>query len=151
MRTRYAKYEDLHRVLSYLKRQHEATDWGTIPFDVELVKRNLVGMIRTQDVFEVIIAEDKEKNIRGVLLACTDQYFWNKQRYASDLHFVASGGGAHVLNRFIRWAEERGCGSVIMAVATSDRRAEKLYERVGFQRVGGAMVRWLQEGKEQAA
>ena len=150
MRTKVAKYEDMPRVVKYLRKMHKTTGWDRLPFDEDTVKKNVVTMIRTQDIADVLIAEHKGE-IRGVLLAVTDTFFWNKAKYASDMHFVADGGGAALLPAFTRWADERNCSCLVMAVATDDERAERLYEKVGFKRVGGTMVFWFTAEQEKAA
>lgn len=150
MRTRLAKYSDLKAVVAYLKKMHETTDWEFVPFDEKLVRQNVVAMIRTQDIMDVIIAERKGR-ICGVVLVTLDTFFWAKKRYASSVHFVADGGGPALLGMYKRWADERDCSYIIEAVATHDAKAERFFLASGFKRKGGTMVCALEQVKEQAA
>ena len=107
-------------------------------------------MIRTQDIVDVLIAEE-DGQIKGVLLAQMDHFFWSKEPYASDVHFIATGGGPALLNKFKDWAARKRCKCIIMAVATDDPRAELFLKVSGFERRGGALVCWLDKPQEKAA
>ena len=150
MRTRAAKYADVSAVIKYLKGQHEATGWGMIPVNDKVLRTSVVSLIRTQDICDVLIAEEGGE-IRGILLVQMDNFFWAKTPYASDVHFIATGGGPALLNKFKDWAQRRKCNCIIMAVATTDARAEMFLEVSGFERRGGALVCWLEQPAQEKA
>ena len=151
MRTREAKYADVGPVFKYLKANHEATGWDIIPINDKTLRISIVSMIRTQEIADVLIAEE-DGEIRGVLLATMDNFFWAKEPYASDVHFIATGGGPALLNKFKDWAQRRKCKCIVMAIATMDSRAEMFLKVSGFERRGGALVCWLDKpAQEQAA
>ena len=151
MRTRVARYEDVHAVVRYLRQNHDNTGWGCLPINDKVLRESVVALIRTHDVADVLVAEDSEGVIRGVLLATLDRFFWCKKFYASSVHFVATGGGAALVNAFKHWAATRNCECIIEAVATDDARAEAFMEATGFERRGGALVCWLRQAEERAA
>jgi len=150
MRTRTAKYADVSGVFKYLKTHHESTGWGLIPINDKTLRTSIVSMIRTQDIADVLIAEE-DGEIRGVLLATMDNFFWSKEPYASDVHFIATGGGPALLNNFKDWAQRRKCKCIVMAVATHDPRAEMFLKISGFERQEGALVCWLDKPAQEKA
>jgi hypothetical protein len=151
MRTRIAKYKDLSAVCRYLTAMHERTGWDFVPINPKVLRESVVNMIRTQHLVDVLVAEDDDGNVRGVLLASVDRFFWSKAHYASDVHFIADGGGASLLTAFKDWAHRRQCTCIVMAVATDDPRAEMFLEAGGFERRGGAMVCFLTDRPEEKA
>lgn len=150
MRTRVANYADVAKVFKYLKSHHESTGWGNIPINDKVLRTSIVALVRTQDVCDVLIAEE-DGRVKGVLLAQMDSFFWSREPYASDIHFIATGGGPALLNLFKEWAEKRKCKCIVMAVATDDPRAELFLKVSGFKRRGGALVCWLDEPAQEIA
>ena len=151
MKTRIAKYHDALQVVQYLRKNHEATGWGRIPFEVKRVRNMVVHLIRTSGM-DVILAYDKAGAIRGLVLAQVDVFFWNgKVKYATDVHHISTGGGMACLRRFVSWGREQDCECVITAIATTSPRAEEFYMKMGFERRGGALVHWLNDIAEEAA
>ena len=150
MRTREAKYADVSKVFNYLKAQHDSTGWGMIPINDKTLRTSIVSLVRTQDIADVLIAEEDGK-VRGVMLVQMDNFFWAKEPYASDVHFIATGGGPALLNKFKDWAQRRKCKCIVMAVATHDARAEMFLKVSGFERRGGALVCWLDKPAQEKA
>ena len=150
MRTREAKYGDVGRVFKYLSDQHESTGWGSIPINPKTLRTAIVSLIRTQDICDVLIAEE-DGEVKGVMLVQMDNFFWAKEPYASDVHFIATGGGVALLNKFKDWAQRRKCKCIVMAVATDDPRAELFLKASGFERRGGALVCWLDKPAQEIA
>jgi len=151
MKTRIAQYQDVMRVVRYLRKTHAMTGWDWVPFDEKRVRNMVTYLVRTRGS-DVIMAVNDAKQIKGALLAQTDLFFWSgKAKYASSVHTVGTGGGLHCLRRFIKWADDEGCDCIVESVATDIARAEKVYERLGFKRQGNALVYRFNEEQEEAA
>lgn len=151
MRTTIASYQDVMRIVRYLRKTHAMTGWDWVPFDEKRVRNMVTYLIRTQGC-DVIMALNQDRNIKGVLLAQTDLFFWSgKAKYASSVHLIGTGGAFHCLRRFISWAEAQGCNCIVESVATEVERAEKVYQRLGFKRQGNALVYRFDKAQEEAA
>ncbi len=80
--------------------------------------------------------------VSGVVVGIAQQLWFSRQRQATDLMITAShpGDGIRLLRRFIDWGWSVP-GVIEVACAQSSGievgRTAKVYERVGFQRVGG--------------
>jgi hypothetical protein len=109
-------------------------------------------MIRTEGT-DVLVVED-ETGLQGVLLAGMDQFFMNKQWYATDIHFVCDKGGPALLQFFFEWAQRHGAKCVVMGIATADPegRIARFYQLMGMKQIGTAWVKMFHvEHEEQAA
>lgn len=153
MQVELARYGDVKALAQFCRRHHEKNDWNFLPFSTTKVRESLVEMIRT-DGMDVIVARDDESGeICGMLLAGLDQFFMNKQWYATDVHFVADRGGRAILRRFFQWAQEHGAKMVVMGIATDDPdgRIAGFYKAMGMEQLGAAWVKRFHVEQEQAA
>lgn len=140
-----ARYEDVLPLLHFCVKMHKVSGWDWIPMDKDVMRKNLVTVIRTQGM-EALVAKDREGIIHGVLLASTDRMFFGKTTYATDIHFMARKGGLHLLRAFERWSVEQKAAVIIMSIATADpnKRIERFYEKAGFERIGTAFIKRLE-------
>lgn len=89
-------------------------------------------------------AKVSERNgeVTGLLLGIVDRLWWSKSRYASDLIFYCEDGrsGLALMRAFIEWAwSVPGVVEVTCAQSSAIKTeaAAKLYQRCGFEQVGG--------------
>ena len=153
MRARVANYADLAELVKLARRHHELNDWNFLPFSSQKVRNKLVTMMRSPGT-DVLVAEDEDRKLQGMLLAGLYQFFMNQQLYASDVHFVADKGGVELLRLFFKWAEERRAQMCFMTIATADteERVRGFYEACGMERIGMIYVkRFHVEPQEQVA
>lgn len=152
MKARTANYADLNQLVKFCRVHHDKNEWNFLPFSSAKVKENLVGMIRTGGT-DIIVAEDDDGKICGLLLAGMDQFFTCKQWYATDVHFVADKGGREILAYFFEWAQAFNAKAVVMGIATADPdgRIARFYKLMGMEQIGSAWVKRFDNEQEQAA
>lgn len=85
---------------------------------------------------------EQDGALTGVLLGVVERLWFSRARYASDLVFYSEDGrsGLALLRQFVEWAWSVP-GVVEISCAQSSglhmERADVLYRRVGFTKVGG--------------
>ena len=104
MATRLAKYGDVKKLTLFCRQHHDKNDWNFLPFSSTKVRESIVEMIRTDGMDVILSCDDESGEIQGMLLAGLDQFFMNKQWYATDVHFVADKGGRELLRAFFKWS-----------------------------------------------
>jgi len=146
MKVYRARYEDVFPIVAFCKKFHATSGWERVPMDIDVLRKNIVTVVRTMG-YDVLVAKDDEGRVQGILIATTDRMIFGKTRYATDAHFVANKGGLQLLREFERWSREQDAACIIMSIATADPegRIEKFYELAGFERIGTAFVKWLEE------
>lgn len=94
----------------------------------------------------VLADDEEERGITGVLVGATEELWYSRERYAIALLVFAlrPGAGRQMVRRFVSWAlEEAGVRQVALDTSfghVAGRRAEKVYERIGLPRAGGAFI-----------
>lgn len=94
----------------------------------------------------VLVDDEEERGITGVLVGATEELWYSRERYAIALLVFAlrPGAGRQMVRRFVSWAlEEAGVRQVALDTSfghVAGRRAEKVYERIGLPRAGGAFI-----------
>jgi hypothetical protein len=87
------------------------------------------------------MAENDKGKLIGILFGSLEPFFINRKKsWATDLMFIASGGGPALLRCWKEWAFNNGAERIMMGVSSGDSRADALIELAGFERTGGMYV-----------
>jgi GNAT superfamily N-acetyltransferase len=125
-----------------------------IPVDPIAARRVIARCVQSPQYF-VWVKEVGGEAI-AVLIGYMDAVWYNPAvKQASDLLFygqagnpMAVGAGRLLLKRFKEWAIARGAKAFAMAVSfggTKGRRTGKIYEKEGFEHVGGLYILQVEE------
>ena len=152
MKARVANYSKVNQLVKVCKHMHEKSSWSWLEFNPAHARKNIMNTVRT-DGSDTLYVEDDEGNITGILLATVDQFFINKQIYATDIHFMCDAGGIQLFAEFKRWAIEHNANMIVMGIANDDEtnRIHKFYEMMGMIPIGDAWVLKLDTEQEKAA
>ncbi len=139
MEVRIARFDDITRMVLFMKTRHDKSILSHIPFNPALLRRNLKEIIKGGNG-DILLAIGKKGQIRGCLVAWAESLIWTHQKLATDIHFVAEAGGDMLLRAFKKWAKDKGCTELCMATFTHDalidNRINKLYTRLGLIKSG---------------
>lgn len=91
----------------------------------------------------VFVAE-RAGQVVGFFIAVQDQFWFSKERYATDLAFCVlpehADQAVWLLRRFMRWAKASNINHVQLGLSTGmdpENRTGRLYEAHGLSKVGG--------------
>ncbi len=152
MKVSIGNYSHVNAVVKFAAVQHEKSSWNDVPFSAALLRRNLARIIRT-DGMDILLAQDAEGNVCGVLLAMADQMVTSKTVYATDAHFACEAGGVQLLAEFKRWSREQGAKFIVMGIGNLDAQGStaRFYELSGMHQRGDAWVMDLREQEQKVA
>lgn len=147
-----ANFGDIPQLVKFCRDQHAKSSWKALEFNTVHTKKNLMRVVREPGM-DALYVRNEDGLITGVLLATIDQFFVNKMRYATDIHFMCDSGGIELMAEFRKWATENGAKKIIMGIANDDPdgRIHRFYEMVGMWPVGDAWVFDLDDEQEKAA
>ena len=139
MQIREALYGDVGDIIDYMEEYHKDSNLSDIPFDRQSTSKVIDYLMASKDS-TVLVAMDGVE-IRGVLFGTIEPFFFNKKRsYATDLMFIADGGGPQLWKSFKDWATFHGVDRIMMGVSSEDARAGQLLEALGMKNTGGMYV-----------
>lgn len=123
-----------------------------IPVDPVAARRVIAQCVTSPMYFAWV--KEVEGDVLGVLIGYLDAVWYNpKAKQGSDLLFYVRqdprsvGAGRLLLKRFLQWGKSRGAKSFVMAVSfggTVGRRTGKIYEKEGFDCLGGLYALWIE-------
>lgn len=123
--------------------------YGRLPPDKARCK-TVLGHLATDPRGLVLVAVDADQVV-GVFAAAVVECWWSDCEMVSDLVFVTDrqhrgGAGLRLLRRALAWADNWDSVGVVMLGVTSagdeGDEAGKIYERLGFECVGGNFMRY---------
>jgi len=90
------------------------------------------------------VAEHKGE-IVGFFMACKEQHWFSRSKYASDICFVVDPKHGNyapsLIKRFIKWAKsDPKVTDVMLGISSGldkDERTGRMYQNIGFTKVGG--------------
>lgn len=86
----------------------------------------------------VLISVDGGGKVFGFLIMTIDLVPWNKkQRWASDVLFMADRDAKALLATGIEWAQKFNCWKIFFSNSTGQKQADKFFESCGLVRTGG--------------
>lgn len=85
------------------------------------------------------------KEMCGVLIGAICAYPFFDACFATDHVFVADKEGDKLFRSFSQWAKSHGASAMQMGVTSGFPQAERFYEAMGFERVGGIYFKPLSQ------
>lgn len=139
MDVRRARISDMAQILDFLEEYHKTCNMSDVKFVRPDCAKVVEAYMGSGDCFAEVVIKDGE--LIGLLFGSLQPHFINrKATWATDLFFIANGGGNILLRHFKEWAFGCGAERIIMGVSSGDSRADALIELSGFDRTGGMYV-----------
>ena len=135
--------KDVNPLIEFLKPFHEGGGYKDIALQTKQARFNLQVMLSSPMHKIWVIERDGE--ICASLGVVSQELWFTKRHYATNLFLCANnkgkGSAGFLLRRFKRWVDERPIIKDVTLAVTSEigdiERVEKLYQAVGFKRLGG--------------
>lgn len=145
---REATIKDIKSLTLFLLPFHEKSGYTDIKPNSEVAKKNLEIMLSSR--MHKIWVVERDGEICGSLGVVSNELWFTKRHYATNLFFCVNdkgrGTGGYLLRKFKRWIDSRPIIRDVTLAITSEmgdvERVEKLYQAVGFKRLGG-LYRYL--------
>lgn len=157
MIVRAADHSDIPAIVGLFLRLKRASDYVTIPHDVDRSKATIRRCISSPQAYAKV-AVSKTGEIVGCFLGVVDALWWSSRRYASDIGFFSQipGAGDALLDDFESWAwQQNGVVEVLVAQSSGVAvdQTDRWYQGKGYARVGGVFrkTRYEALGQEKAA
>jgi len=140
---REATRQDIQHLISFLSPFHEGGGYRDCSINKKTVEANLTSMLSSPMHKVWVIERDGE--ICAALGVVSTELWFSKRHYATNLFLCANNKGrgtaGFLLRRFKKWVDSRPIIKDVTLAVTSEigdvQRVEKLYQRVGFKRLGG--------------
>lgn len=140
MEVRRAQHTDVRQILDLLQEYHATSNVKNVKFVRQDCAKVVDAYMGSRDCFTEVCVDD-DGRLLGLLFGSLQPHFINRRAsWATDLFFIANGGGNILLRRFKEWAANSGAERIIMGVSSGDSRADALIELSGFERTGGMYV-----------
>ena len=141
--SREATLNDVNSLIEFLKPFHESGGYKDIPPQTKLARTNLQVML-SSPMHKVWVVE-RDGQICAALGVVSQELWFTKRHYATNLFLCANNKGkgtaGFLLRRFKKWVDSRPIIKDVTFAVTSEigdiERVEKLYQAVGFKRLGG--------------
>lgn len=151
---RPATIGDLPGILEAGRRLHKKTPYKDIPEDVQSVAHTLGQCIN--NAFGFAAVAERNGKITGFLLGAAVPLWFSKKRSATDIvtYSESPGDGLRLVKAFKAWAWTLpGVVEVTMAQSSGidTDRTMRIYERAGFEQVGGLFVAFRPAENAEAA
>jgi len=135
---------DVPRIVELGALMHAESRFTMLRFDAEKMARATALLVNAPD--GLVLVAEREGRVVGGFVGCAEEHFFSRDKFAFDLATYidpAHRGGylaAALLRRFVRWARSRGIACINAGIASGINHdvSERLYERLGFVRVGTA-------------
>jgi GNAT superfamily N-acetyltransferase len=142
---RCATEADFPRLVELGRAMHAEGSYASMPFDPEVLTRTLAFVRKSG----FICVNEAAGHIDAVMVAVISPSWFGPGQTVSDLAlFVepAARGGTvayRLIEAFVRWAESKKVHAMYLGVTTGvhPEQTGRLYERLGFQPVGGLYMR----------
>ena len=144
MTIRFATLEDVPVMASYW-REHEQSRFAHMPFDEVRFSATMKRIIESRGAHCLLLSEDGEKRLCGVLAGKIDYYYFSSQPIAQlILYWVTpshrSGPMAlKLMMAFKKWAENRNVAELFVGVTSGEdiERTDRFLTKIGFRKTGG--------------
>jgi len=135
-------YDPKHipKLIQYARGWHAKSVAGTIPLDVkksEVLLRASMVELGVGAVWASFVGN----KVHGFLIGALIEWPYLEGRYATDWAFIADSYGRELYKAFEQWAMAHGANAIQMGVSSGLPQADKFYESVGLQKVGGVYYR----------
>ncbi len=140
---RDATLKDISELMEFLHPFHDEGGYRDINIDRTTVAKNLQIML-SSPMHKIWVVE-RDGQICGALGVVSTELWFTKRHYATNLFLCANnkgrGSAGFLLRKFKRWVDSRPIIKDVTLGITSEigdpERVEKLYQTVGFKRLGG--------------
>jgi hypothetical protein len=140
---REATLKDVKPLLGFLKPFHEEGGYKDIAPQTKLAHTNLQVML-SSPMHKIWVVE-RDGRICSALGVVSQELWFTKRHYATNLFLCANGEGrgtaGFLLRCFKKWLDSRPIIKDVTFAITSELgdvdRVEKLYQAVGFKKLGG--------------
>ena len=140
---REAKLKDVQPLIDFLTPFHEEGAYQDIPIQRNLTASNLQFML-SSPMHKIWVVE-RDGKICSALGVVSQELWFTKRHYATNLFLCANGEGrgtaGFLLRCFKKWLDSRPIIKDVTFAITSElgdiERVEKLYQAVGFKKLGG--------------
>ena len=140
---REATLRDIPHLIKFLTPFHDEGGYKDIPIQGKLASSNLQVML-SSPMHQIWVIE-RDGQICAALGVVSQELWFTKRHYATNLFLCANGKGkgtaGFLLRRFKKWVDGRPIIKDVTLAVTSElgdvKRVEKLYQAVGFKRLGG--------------
>jgi hypothetical protein len=147
---------DLQAIIEMGYRLCDRTPQAHVKRDRPAIAQTLTSCMNS--AFGCCFVAERSGRLTGVIVGLAQQYWFSRQRQVVDLMFTAErpGDGLALMRRFIAWGWSVS-GVVEVAASQSSgieiERTAKLYEHLGFTRVGGvfSMTQRPKQARARAA
>lgn len=141
---RRATLLDVPRIVELGALMHAESRYTMLRYDAEKMARATALIVNAPDGLALVAV--KEGRIVGAFMGVAEEHFFSRDKFAFDLATYiepAHRGGflaVALLRGFVRWARARGIACINAGIASGINHdvSERLYERVGFVRIGTA-------------
>lgn len=149
---RKATANDLQDIIEMGYRLCDRTPLAHVKRDRPAIAQTLTSCMNS--AFGCCFVSQRGGRLTGVIVGIAQQYWFSRQRQAVDLMFTAEhpGDGLLLLRRFVEWGWSVPGVVEVSGAQTSGievERTARLYERVGFQRVGSVFSMTQRPQKSQ--
>lgn len=146
-RVRVADLPDMGKIVELGIELHDQSIYADVKPD-NLKIRKLVGDMILSKNGEVFVIVDDNDEPQGFLLGMVTEFFFSKERYATDVSFyIRKGHRNHarsIIQAFIDWASKKAkVVEVKLAISSgmdTENRTGTLYELMGFKNIGGMYI-----------
>jgi hypothetical protein len=140
---RDASLKDISELMDFLQPFHDEGGYRDITIDKTTVSHNLKIML-SSPMHKIWVVE-RDGQICGALGVVSTELWFTKRHYATNLFLCANnkgrGSAGFLLRKFKSWVDSRPIIKDVTLGITSEigdpARVEKLYQTVGFKRLGG--------------
>lgn len=150
MPIRFATLEDIPALVEGGRRMHHHTRFRSFVYDPSRVAATFTQLIeRGQGKYVVMVAEDTQHSVVGVLAAVLEQHIFSDQLVASVMHYDVlpekrmGGHGVRLLRAFEQWCANRKVAEINLGVnsLTEMDRVGQFVRKMGYVKVGENFVK----------
>ena len=133
--------QDISDILAFAKDKLASTNYAGFPFNAVLARRTLKAAMKSADS-RVWVAHGSAGRIAGFLIGEIGPMPMTHYMSATDLAFLATGGGSQLVDAFIAWCRLRGVARIDMGISAGmdprqQRAITRLLRRKGLLPSGG--------------
>jgi len=144
MRVRPFKESDIATMIELGIKLHKESNFKELNYDKNKLIALGEAIIANTNVYYAIVAEDENKVLLGMFVGVIIEYYFSKDRFASDLLFYVDKNkrGAlaslRMLKEFELWAKRKNAKEVRPGTSTGIEieRTRKLYRHLGYEVTG---------------
>jgi len=146
-------HSDIETLVDLGAQLHQESAYSFLPYDRHKVRAFIGAYVEDRDTRCALVADDGGELIGVIGGALIEYYFCNEQLVSDEILFVRrdhrNGMAAIALIRGLqKWAIARGARELCLSISSNVNQeiTGKLFERLGFERMGGIFKMRLEGG-----